>query len=42
MGLLVADNICGGATHDLWNVNTDYEVYQEASVSEMAREGVSK
>jgi protoporphyrinogen oxidase len=42
MGLMVAENICGGATHDLWNVNTDYEAYQEASVSEMAREGVSK
>jgi hypothetical protein len=42
MGLLVADNICGGATHDRWNVNTDYEAYQEASVSELAREGVSK
>lgn len=29
MGLLVADNICGGARHDLWSVNTDYDSYQE-------------
>jgi len=41
MGLMVAENICGGATRDLWNVNPDYEAYQAASVSEMAREGVS-
>jgi protoporphyrinogen oxidase len=39
MGLMVAENICGNAKHDLWNVNTDYESYQEASVSEMAPEG---
>jgi len=38
MGLMVADNICGDGAHDLWNVNTDYEAYQEASVSKMARE----
>jgi protoporphyrinogen oxidase len=31
MGLLAAENIAGGAAHDLWAVNTDYE-YQEASV----------
>jgi hypothetical protein len=29
MGLLVAENICDGAAHDLWAVNTDYESYQE-------------
>jgi protoporphyrinogen oxidase len=29
MGLLAADNICHGATHDLWAVNTDYDSYQE-------------
>jgi protoporphyrinogen oxidase len=29
MGLLVADNITGGAGHDLWAVNTDYDRYQE-------------
>jgi hypothetical protein len=39
MGLMVADNICARATHDLWSVNTDYEAYQEASVSEIALEG---
>jgi len=32
MGLLVADNICNGATHNLWEVNTDYDSYQEAAV----------
>jgi len=40
MGLMVADNICGDGAHDLWNVNTDYEAYQEASVSKMVREKV--
>jgi protoporphyrinogen oxidase len=40
MGLMVADNICGDGAHDLWNVNTDYEAYQEASVSKMVREEV--
>lgn len=29
MGLLVAENICHGAKHDLWSVNTDYDSYQE-------------
>lgn len=32
MGMRVAENILNGADHDLWNINTDYEVYQEASV----------
>ena len=32
MGLLVADNICNGAAHNLWDVNTDYDSYQEAAV----------
>ena len=31
MGLLAADNIAGGAHHDLWAINSDYE-YQEAAV----------
>jgi len=31
MGLLVAENICSGAKHDLWSVNTDYDSYQEAA-----------
>lgn len=30
MGLLAAENIADGATHDLWGLNTDYE-YQEGS-----------
>jgi protoporphyrinogen oxidase len=33
MGLLVADNICRGQTHNLWDVNTDYDSYQEAAVA---------
>ncbi len=32
MGLRVAENILAGAGHDLWTINTDYEVYQESSV----------
>jgi len=32
MGLRVSENILNGARHDLWSINTDYEVYQEASV----------
>jgi protoporphyrinogen oxidase len=32
MGLLAAENIAGGATHDLWRVNTDYDEYQEGAV----------
>jgi protoporphyrinogen oxidase len=32
MGILAADNILNNAGHDLWNVNTDYENYQEMSV----------
>lgn len=31
MGLLAAENIHGGAKHDLWMINTDYE-YQESAV----------
>jgi protoporphyrinogen oxidase len=34
MGLLVAENICSGAKHDLWSVNTDYDSYQEAAVTD--------
>lgn len=29
MGLLVAENIADGKSHDLWAVNTDYDSYQE-------------
>lgn len=30
MGILAAENISQGTRHDLWNVNTDYEEYQES------------
>jgi protoporphyrinogen oxidase len=29
MGLLAAENLLEGKTHDLWDVNTDYDSYQE-------------
>jgi len=32
MGIRVAENILNGSQHDLWSINTDYEVYQESSV----------
>lgn len=32
MGLRAAENISHQAGHDLWEINTDYEVYQESSV----------
>ncbi|MBL7813209.1 MAG: FAD-dependent oxidoreductase [Bacteroidetes bacterium] len=32
MGLLAAENIVKGTHHDLWEINTDYEEYQEKSV----------
>ena len=32
MGLLAAENVLNGASHDLWGINTDYENYQESSV----------
>ncbi len=32
MGLMVAENLTKGTKHDLWAVNTDYEVYQEAAI----------
>lgn len=31
MGMLAAENILTGAGHDLWQINTDYEVYQESA-----------
>ena len=31
MGILAAENIVDGKTHNLWEINTDYEVYQEKS-----------
>ncbi len=32
MGMRAAENILDGVGHNLWEINTDYEVYQEASV----------
>lgn len=32
MGMHVAENIIRNAGHQLWEINTDYEVYQESSV----------
>ncbi|MDP2386921.1 MAG: FAD-dependent oxidoreductase [Bacteroidota bacterium] len=32
MGMLAAENILENKNHNLWNINTDYEDYQEASV----------
>lgn len=32
MGMRAAENILQDAKHDLWAINTDYEVYQESSV----------
>lgn len=32
MGLLAAENILEGKDHDLWEINTDYDTYQEACV----------
>jgi protoporphyrinogen oxidase len=31
MGILAAENICGGKSHDLWSINTDYDSYQESA-----------
>lgn len=31
MGILTAENIVDGKTHNLWSVNTDYDEYQESS-----------
>jgi protoporphyrinogen oxidase len=32
MGLLAAEKIADGATHNLWDINTDFESYQEQAV----------
>lgn len=32
MGLLASENILQGAKHNLWDINTDYDSYQEESV----------
>lgn len=33
MGMLAAENIADGAQHDLWNINTDYDEYQEGAAT---------
>lgn len=40
MGLLAAENIMKGAQHDLWEINTDYETYQETST--ITKSGLQK
>ncbi len=32
MGMLAAENILENKNHNLWNINTDYDTYQESSV----------
>jgi len=32
MGMRAAENILEDKQHDLWSINTDYEVYQESSI----------
>jgi protoporphyrinogen oxidase len=34
MGLLAAGNIIGGEGYDLWEINTDYEYQESASITE--------
>ena len=31
MGIMAAENIADGANNNLWEINTDYEDYQEKS-----------
>jgi protoporphyrinogen oxidase len=31
MGILAAENIAGEAAHDLWEINTDYDTFQEGA-----------
>ena len=39
MGLLASENILKGAGHNLWDINTDYEAYQEqATITESGLE----
>jgi protoporphyrinogen oxidase len=32
MGILAAENIAKGTSHNLWEINTDYESYQESTI----------
>jgi hypothetical protein len=41
MGLLAAENITEGTAHILWDINTDYDSYQESAlISEVGLESV--
>ncbi|MCB1302762.1 MAG: FAD-dependent oxidoreductase [Leptospiraceae bacterium] len=40
MGMLAAENIAESKSHDLWEINTDYETYQESYV--ITETGLSK
>ena len=40
MGMLAAENILENRGHDLWEINTDYETYQESYV--ITETGLSK
>jgi protoporphyrinogen oxidase len=40
MGLLAAENIMKGTNHNLWEINTDYENYQETST--ITKSGLQK
>jgi hypothetical protein len=42
MGMLAAENIADGARHNLWEINTDYESYQEeAQITEAGLDAVA-
>ncbi|MGA0557193.1 FAD-dependent oxidoreductase [Larkinella sp. VNQ87] len=41
MGILAAENIVSGANHNLWEINTDYETYQEAASIETLQSEVT-
>ena len=32
MGMLAVENILSNASHNLWEINTDYEEYQESAL----------
>jgi protoporphyrinogen oxidase len=40
MGMLAAENFLKGTKHNLWEINTDYEDYQESSV--ITKTGLAK
>jgi hypothetical protein len=43
MGMLAAENIVDGTRHNLWEINTDYESYQEeAQITEAGLSAVTQ